>query len=203
MLAAVPTRRHPAATLLTLLGAAVAGLAGAHALDYLIVVPGAERHALLLRTGHGYLSRFSLVALAAAGVAAAGAASLGFRRGRGAVAEPARWGRTVLALSLLQTAGFCVLEPGERLVAGAPLGDLWGPIGAAGVLLQAVVAAAATAVLRFIHRTAEAVGRTLGAAGPPGRRAVPVRRPRGTRPARRLLAGAFRVRGPPALLPLR
>ncbi|MDQ4130466.1 MAG: hypothetical protein M3133_05675 [Actinomycetota bacterium] len=186
------------------MAAALAGLAGAHALGYVIVAPvDAERHALLLRTGHGYFPRLALAAVLAAAVAAAAACALGFRSSGTDKRPRMCWGRAALVLALLQTGGFAILEPLERLLVDAPLHELTGPVGAIGVLLQVVVAAAAAALLQLVQKAAHAIRRARSDHPPAGRRAsLPApRRVERALPSR--YASSFSLRGPPERLPLR
>ena len=191
---------------LPMAGAAVAGAAVAHTLIYLVKVPDTSaRAAVLAATGHGYWS----VAVAAAivlGLMAVGAVvARQFRRGAGATAPPHvpdRVDRLALRLALLQSAIFMVQEGVERLAAGAALGDLAAApsLLLTGIAVQVLVALGVAAVLAGLGRAAEAVGRALRAAGPPGTSTVLARPP--ARPVRRsrLPGGPAAIRAPPVFL---
>lgn len=190
---------------LMLLAASAAGLVAAHFLDYLLLFPdGSERHTLLIHTGHGYLPQAAWLAGGAAALAAIGAGVLGFRRGRRGPGGGIGWGRSSLLLGAIQTAGFVTLEPLERLLVGAPVDDVVGPLLAVGVLLQVLVAMVAASILRLIEGTAEAVGRGLSTPPPAARpRVVRFRVCRDVRAIRLLLPHSFSVRAPPSRLPHR
>ncbi len=188
---------------LTLLAASAVGLVAAHFLDYLLLFPrGSQRHALLIHSGHGYLPAAAWLAGGAAAVAAIGAATFGFRRGQRGPGGGMGWGRTSLLLAAIQTTGFVTLEPLERLLVGAPVDDVVGPLLAVGVLLQVLLAMGAAAILQLIARKAEALGRRLCAPPPAARRRV-IRFGlcRDARAVRLLLPHSFSVRGPPTRLP--
>src|SRR6266567_1344867 len=156
------------------LAVAVAGLLAGHILIYRIVAPGPlQRAALLQTTGHGYLPAALALGIALAALAAGGAVLLGFRRGAGGDAgrrgSLVRW---VLLPAVGQAAAFLVLEVLERVLAGAPLSSLLGPLLPVGVALQLLVGAAGGLVLAGLDRAGEAAGR-----------AAAVRRSRPRRPA--------------------
>jgi hypothetical protein len=195
------TRSRRVVRFLTLGAAAMAGLVGAHVVDYLILVPnGAARHRVLVQTGHGYFGEAAVLAFAAGVIAMLAVASLGYRRGRDRASEAGSIGLTHVArrLAALQVAGFLLMEVTERLAAGAPLSHLVDPYVVTGVLIQVVVAVLAAAILVGIQRTAEMVGRVLG------RRPVTRSAGTGLRPIPRRLGPVVRavarpgvVRGPP------
>jgi hypothetical protein len=149
---------------ITLVATAGAGLVGAHALDYMIVLrDGASRHHTLVSTGHGYFSDAVVLAVAAGVVAMLSSAFLGYRRGTGRSDRPVPFAWLAARLSLLQVAGFILLELGERAAAGAPLDHLTGPLMAAGLLLQVAVAIVGAGVLVLLGRAAELIGSGLAA----------------------------------------
>jgi hypothetical protein len=147
-----------------------AGLVGGHLLGYVFAVPDARaRRAVLAWSGHGYLSKALLLAVASALLAGFAAAILGTIRIRGR--NSLRFGDLAVRLSVLQSTGFLVLEVCERLLAGVPVSDLWGPVVALGVPLQALVAVVGALALLAIARVAEVVARAL-APSPPGSNAT-------------------------------
>jgi hypothetical protein len=137
---------------------AAAGLIGGHVIAYSLSVPDRERRGLLLvETGHGYISKAVVVAVAAAIVSILAAALLGALRGRGAL----RPSQLVVRLGLLQGLGYLALEAGERLLAGVPVSDLAGPVLLLGLPLQLLIAAIGSLLLAAVARTAAAVARLL------------------------------------------
>jgi hypothetical protein len=159
------TRTRRVVRFLVLGGAAMAGLVGAHVVDYLVLVPnGAARHHVLIQTGHGYFGEAGVLAFAAAVIAVLAVASLGYRRGRDRTAEPPAMGLAAMArrLAALQVGGFLLMEVTERLAAGASTSHLVDPYVVTGIVIQVVVAALAAAVLVLTESAAEIVGRILG-----------------------------------------
>lgn len=134
-------------------GLGAVGLFVGHALNYALVVPdAAHRHVVLAASGHGYLGPLAWI-VAAVGCAAAGAGIATGYRGR-----PTRgMGGLALRLSILQACAFIVLEVGERLAAGAPIGDLDGPLVWVGLLAQVVVAIVGAIVLAGLRRVGHAL----------------------------------------------
>jgi hypothetical protein len=189
--------------LLTLFASAAAGLVGAHLLGYLVVAPGdIARSFLLTQTGHGYLSRAITLAVASAIVAGLTSALLGVLRASRPGWSGAHWPGLAVRLSLLQVAGFLALETAERLLAGAPLADLGGPVLAVGVPLQVVVAMLGAAVLALIDRAAAVVTTSLGGrvSLPGAQRSRPIPIPADRLPSRPPVRSAPAIRAPPSLL---
>ena len=155
---------------LPLAGAAVVGAAVGHSIAYLIVAPqGRTRAALLAGTGHGYWS-MAVAAEIVLGVLVAVSTIVrrfgeGWRRQpRAAGEEP--WAWLAVRLGLLQTSIFVVQEVLERTVSGHPVSLVHSDrLLVVGVLVQLVVALVVAAVLVWLGRAAEAVGRAL-ARGP-------------------------------------
>ena len=149
--------------------AAMAGLVGAHLLDYVVLYHDAiARSGLLQRTGHGYFGRAVEFAIASAVVAAIASGAFGFWRAHARAIEP-RWSRrSMLALALIQSGAFVLLEAAERVVAHATAQQFL-KVTLLGVLLQVVVAAIATAVLALLERAGEVLARAIRHA-PPARR---------------------------------
>lgn len=178
-----------------------AGLLGGHTLAYLAAVPVAgDRAELLHRTGHGYLPRALLVAAVVAVMAAGAAALRGYARGALGAGVAPGYRATAARIAALQLIGFALLETGERLAAGAPLGDLPGPLFVAGLLVQILVAAAVAVILVLVDRAGEVVGRTFRLR--PERTAGVANRPTGSRSLgpRRRPGRPISPRGPPAPL---
>lgn len=159
------SRVSRALRVLTLAGTAVAGLIGTHLLDYVLVIPDhAARHGLLAATGHGYLGMAVGLAFAAAIMAGASSVVLGLRHGSRGFAAPLAFGQVALRLVLLQSAGFLLLELGERLATGVPAHHLYDPVVIVGTLLQALAAVTGATILVALARGGELVGRALSAA---------------------------------------
>ena len=141
-------------------GAAAAGLVLGHALAYLIAIPDPhERGFALQRAGHAYLPALDQAAmmLAIAGVAAVVVRAFA-RKGDGATE---RFGRLASRLVLVQTFAFAGQEVLERLVSGAPLGELaHDQILVIGVLVQVLVAIVAAGVLWLLARTSSRLAAT-------------------------------------------
>jgi hypothetical protein len=183
---------------LVLFFTAAAGLVGGHLLNYVWLVPQTRaRHAILAVTGHSYLPDGVVIGLAAALLAGTGTALLG------AISPDRRPSLRDAALCLagLQTAGFLLLEVVERLLGGAPLSDLAGPVLALGVPLQVVLALLGASVLVLIARMAR-VAMVRFSRGP---RPIVVRRirqllPPARSPARADVRGGLAIRAPPHLL---
>lgn len=196
-------RRGRRLRLLTLFASAAAGLVGAHLLGYLVVAPGdTARSFLLTTTGHGYLSRAITLAVASAVLAGLTSAVLGVLRASRPGWSRADWPGLAVRLSLLQVAGFLVLEIAERLLAGAPLADLGGPVLVVGVPLQVIVAMLGAAVLALIERAAAVVTTSLGGrfSLPGARRTRPIPIPPDPAPSRPIVWAAPAIRAPPGLL---
>ena len=180
---------------------AVAGLLAGHVLIYRIVAPGPlQRAALLQATGHGYLPAALALGMVLAALAAGGALLLGFRRGAGGDAgRPGSLALWILLPAVGQAAAFLVLEVLERVLAGAPLSSLLGPLLPVGVGLQLIVGAAGGLVLAGLDRAGEAVGRTAAARRRRPRRTPVAHRLPATRSAPKQLSAHSRaIRGPPA-----
>ena len=133
-------REEPRLRGLPAFGAAAAGLVLGHALAYLIAVPDPHQRAFVLqRAGHDYLPALR-----------SGGADAGDRRGRrgrrSCVRSQAGWGDRALRpagrpCSRRPASAFAGQEVLERLVSGAPLGDLsHDHILVIGMVVQVVVA---------------------------------------------------------------
>jgi hypothetical protein len=183
---------------LVLFFTAAAGLVGGHLLNYVWLVPQTRaRHAILAITGHSYLPDGLVIGLAAALLAGTGTAVLG------AISPDRRPSLrdAALCLSGLQMAGFLLLEVVERLLGGAPLSDLAGPVLALGIPLQVALALLGASVLVLIARTARMAMARLSR----GPRPIVVRRirqpfPPARSPARADVRGGLAIRAPPHLL---
>jgi hypothetical protein len=179
---------------------AAAGLIGAHVLTYFIALPDAIVRSLVLRnTGHGYIGPAVVIAVVALLFGVMGSAAIGYARGRRGERSAARWRHAALRIAGTQTVAFLLLETAERGVAGRRpvLGDL--TLFAVGVVVQALLGCVAAAVLTFVGRAAEFVGRALRP-----RRAPLLQAHRRVRvlfdvtPPRVQFAGAQSARSPPA-----
>jgi hypothetical protein len=181
------------------LGAATAGLVLGHALAYLIAIPDPHERAFALqRAGHAYLPALDQAALmlAIAGVAAVVVRAFA-RRGDGATE---RFGRLGALLVVVQTSAFACQEVLERLVSGAPLGELARDhILLIGLLVQVVVAMVAAGVLWLLARTSARLAATVAIrASLPRYRSVFALPVTARRPHVALFATAGSVRAPPS-----
>lgn len=186
------------------LAVAVAGLFAGHWLVYRILAPNALQRALLLaETGHAYLPPAVTVGAGVAALAAATTFVAGVRRGsRGPGGNANRHHslvQTILLPAIAQAVAFCLLEALERVLAGAPLNGLLGPLLPIGVGLQLAVGALGGLLLFGLERAGERAGYSLAGRLPVLRRtdsstALPTRT---ARPARPPCAEAFGIRGPP------
>jgi hypothetical protein len=143
------------------LAVAAAGLFAGHIVIYRIVAPDASQPAAL-GVSHAYLPLALAVGLLAAVVAGAGAFLLGYRRGT--APEPCNRPRltgTLVLPAVAQAAAFVALEVLERVLAGASLGSLAGPLLFVGVALQLVAGAAGGLVLAGLDRAGELTGRAV------------------------------------------
>lgn len=153
--------------ILTLAGTALAGLVGAHLLDYFLVVPdAASRHAVLAETGHSYMGLAIWLAVASAIMAGVTSVALGIRRGTGGPEAQPAFGFLAWRLVLVQPAGFLLLELVERIAAGVPAHHLFDtPVIAVGAILQAIVAVIGAAILVFLARCGQLVAKALSGRG--------------------------------------
>ena len=146
-------REGPRLRGLPVFGAAAAGLVLGHALAYLIAIPDPHERAFALQqAGHAYLPALDQAALmlAIAGVVAVVVRAFGGRPG----GATERFDRLATLLVVVQTSAFAGQEVLERLVSGAPLGELaHDQILVIGVLVQVFVAIVAAAVLWLLART--------------------------------------------------
>jgi hypothetical protein len=180
---------------------AAAGLIGGHLVGYLAVAPDLGRRSFLLAsTGHAYLSKAVVLAAMSAVVAAVAAAALGAARvhGRTRPGAPGGWS-VAMPLAGLQLLGFIALEVGERVMAGASLGDLATVLGL-GVPLQIIVAAVGALLLSLVGRAAEAVARVLVGPAPVARSAsVGLSEPAAPWTPSAIISTPRVTRGPPSL----
>ena len=178
-------------------GLAAAMLVAGHALTYVLVAPSpSARERLLASTGHGYW-RTAVLAAFVFGIYAAGrSVILGARRL--AMPAPVPFVAFARRFAALGCAAFVGLEIGERLAAGAPLGDLMArgivPIG---VLIQLGLAVIAAAFLRLLYRAGAAAALQARAAAPPRSRAVSGRPVIAPFVPVAVADGAWGTRGPP------
>ena len=190
------------------LSVAVAGLFAGHWLVYRILAPNALQRALLLaETGHAYLPPAVTAGTGLAVVAATATFALGFRRGLCRDRATHRYAphrhtlvTAIVLPALTQAVAFCLLEAVERVLAGAPLSGLLGPLLPVGVVLQLAVGALGGLLLFGLDRAGETAGHFLAGRDPVLRRpgaTVPVLTVP-SRPPRPCLAGSSGIRGPPA-----
>ncbi len=173
---------------------ALAGVGLAHVLEYLLLVPDHhQRHEVLAGTGHQYLpSALGAVSFLAC-LAAAVVFLAAFRRGATPGSATTSRHDVMRVLPCAQALAFLALEVGERLAAGASLGDL-GPVLLLGLPIQVVVGVAAAALLVLLDRAGERLGR-----GVAGTRSLAARRPAACwfpSPSRRLPSTVATCRAP-------
>lgn len=152
---------------LPVFGSAAAGLLLGHALSYMLAIPDPyHRDVLLTRTGHGYLpaaaqATMILILAAAAAILARAWSNRGPRGG------PERFTSIAGKLAFVQIGAFVALEILERIVAGAPLGDLVRDhLLVIGVVVQISVSLVGAAILVWCARTSAqivraAIGRSV------------------------------------------
>ncbi len=181
-----------------LVGTSVGGIVAGHQLGYLAAISSADhRHAVLARTGHGYLPGAAWVAGALAVAALVAALGVGCLRRRGTAGGRFGLGGTAATLAALQTGGFVMLEIVERAAVGAPLWVATGPVLWTGIAAQLMVAVLGALVLRLFERAGVFLA-TLGAS--PARGPVRLLIATAHVPLRSRPFVAFECRGPPVLL---
>jgi hypothetical protein len=182
----------------------VAGVLAGHQLTYLLIHPGADDlHASLERSGHDYLPLAGRLAIA---LALAGLLTLLWRalsHGPTGSSDPAGApGRLAARLWAVQVAVFLTAEVLERLVAGAPIGDLATTgIVPAGLVALAATAAVGALLLRWLDRAVEAVIAAIRRSTGPWNAARPLPPVLASVVPGSPLSGAAGVRGPPLALP--
>ena len=141
-------------------GAAAAGLVLGHALAYLIAIPDPHQRAFALqRAGHAYLPALDQAAMMLAIAGAVTVVVRAFARRRDGATE--RFGRVAPLLVVVQTCAFAGQEVLERLVSGAPLGELaHNQILVTGMIVQVLVAFVAAGVLWLLARTSSRLAAT-------------------------------------------
>jgi hypothetical protein len=179
----------------------VAGLLLGHALSYALAVPDPHHRDLALRaTGHAYLpaaAQVALIVVLAALVTLLVRAWAAPPRPEGLALRP-----LVATLASVQVVAFVGQEVVERLVAGAPLGDLVHQhVLAIGVVVQIGIGVLGALALRWLTRAAA----RIAGVSIPSRLALP--RPAlaaspqaaGGVPTRRIAVSSLGVRAPPAV----
>lgn len=196
-------RARTAAAVWSVAGFGIAGVLGAHAIAYRLVVPGAaHRHEFLLRTGHGYWPHAVAIGIVAGIVCALAAVTRGWFRAPGEGAGDVARGTGVLVL--MQAGGFLMLESFERVAASGPADRRVLAATVAGIALQGLVAVGGACLLAALDRAGARAGRLVRARSS-GRPRIAVDAPRHCYPQsgpvlRSRSAGAvFRVRAPPLI----
>jgi len=184
-----------------ILAVAVAGLFAGHVIVYRILAPGPlQRSVVAGGASHAYLPFALAIGLMLALAAGARTFRLGFRRatvpdtgqGRPSLAS------TLILLAVAQAVAFIALEVLERMLAGAPMGTLLGPL-LIGVALQLVVGATGGLLLAGLDRAGEITGRAIAGRRRPAAPATePHRWPPATPTQRHRPRSALLIRGPPA-----
>ena len=184
------------------LAVAVAGLFAGHVIVYRILAPGPlQRSVLTGGASHAYLPFALAIGLLLALAAGARTFRLGFQRAtdRGTGQRHPGFADTLIVPAVAQAAAFIALEVLERVLAGAPMGSLLGPLLPVGVALQLVVGATGGLLLAGLDRAGEITGRAVAARR---RRSAPANEPHRWPPAtptpRHRPWSALLIRGPPA-----
>src|SRR3989440_3722842 len=164
-----------------ILAVAVAGLFAGHVIVYRILAPGPlQRSVLAGGASHAYLPFALAMGLMLALVAGARTFRLGFRRAtvRSTGRRRPGFAGTLILPAVAQAAAFIALEVLERVLAGAPMGNLLGPLLPVGVALQLVVGATGGLLLAGLDRAGEITGRAVaGRPRPPAPATEPHRGP--------------------------
>jgi len=186
------------------LAVAVAGLFAGHVIVYRILAPGPlQRSVLAGGASHAYLPFALAIGLLFALAAGARTFRLGFRRatapGTGTGQRRPGFAGTLILPAIAQAAAFIALEVLERMLAGAPMGTLLGPLLPLGVALQLVVGATGGLLLAGLDRAGEITGRAVAVRRRPTASATEPRRwPPATPTPRHRPWSAQLIRGPPA-----
>jgi hypothetical protein len=185
---------------LALAGVAAAGILAGHWIAYVLAFPGSVMRAHVLHdTGHSYWDVAVKVAVLALVV---GLTSVVGRhlRARDPDSDPQhRVSFLAWRLIVIQVLGFALMEIGERLAAGAPVGDLFlHEVFLVGLALQVLIAVAGAALLAWFDRAVRRVVVLFRRSRRPAR----ARQPRLLLPQTILrpsavLAGGTGLRGPP------
>jgi hypothetical protein len=180
------------------LGVALSGLLLGHGLAYLVALPDPhQREFVLQRTGHGYLPAFTQIALI---VALAGFATVIVRAWAGRRETAGSVGSLARLLALTQALTFVGQEALERLVSGAPLGELaHDHLLPVGVVVQVAVAFLGAALLVQLGRASAKIAASSTPRAPlPRPGAILALRAAPDRPSSPPLGSAASVRAPPS-----
>jgi hypothetical protein len=183
------------------LAVAVTGLFAGHVIVYRILAPGPlQRSVPAGGASHAYLPFALAAGLMLALAAGARTFRLGFQRAtiRGTDRRRPGFAGTLILPAVAQAAAFIVLEVLERVLAGAPMGTLLGPLLPVGVALQLVVGATGGLLLAGLDRAGEITGRVVVARRRPAGPAIePHRWPPATPTPGHRPRSALLIRGPP------
>jgi hypothetical protein len=182
----------------------VVGAAVGHSIAYLLVAPqGRTRAVLLAGTGHGYWSTVVAAEIVLGVLVAVSTIVRRFNNGRRRHPRPAGgepWAWLAGRLGLLQTTIFVVQEVLERTVSGNPVSlAVTDRLLVVGVLVQLLVAGVVAALLVWLGRAAEAVGRVFARGRLPRPVLLPLPWPRTTVRALSRPCGVLGSRAPPQL----
>jgi hypothetical protein len=191
---------------LAITGVAAAALVLGHWAAYILAYRQIRlRDVVLAQTGHSYLAPVGKLAFVLLFLGLTNVIVEAFCRNGASRAHPAGFGSVVIRMTCIQVVGFSALEIVERLVARAPVTEMFGHYTyVLGVGMQVVTALVAALVIWVLTRTAQGIRRLLGVNAPPRhssrvlQRATPMFRI----PLRRGLLSASGVRGPPRFLHL-
>ena len=183
------------------LAVAVAGLFAGHMIVYRIIAPDPlQRSVVAEGASHAYLPFALAIGLMLAMAAGAGTFRRGFQRAtvQGTVQRRPGFAGTLLLPAVAQAAAFIALEVLERMLAGAPMGNLLGPLLPVGVALQLVVGATGGLLLAGLDRAGEITGRAVADRRRPAAPAAePHRWPPATPTPGHRPRSALLIRGPP------
>ncbi len=183
------------------LAVAVAGLFAGHVIVYRILAPGPPQRSVLTGgASHAYLPFALAIGLMLAVAAGGRTFRLGFRRAtiRGTDRRRPGFAGTLILPAVAQAAAFIALEVLERVLAGAPMGTLLGPLLPVGVALQLVVGATGGLLLAGLDRAGEITGRAVAVRRPTAPATEPHRWPPASPTPRHRPRSALLIRGPPA-----
>lgn len=141
---------------LQLAAVAAASVLLGHSAAYVAAVPNAGlRDTILLNSGHAYWMLGVKLALVLGGAALAASGMDALRRGIGRLDAPDGWrfSHALVALVLIQTAGFTLLEVSERILVGLPVGEmLQHDLFAWGIAVQLLIAPLGALALAWLGR---------------------------------------------------
>jgi hypothetical protein len=183
--------------------AAAVGVVVGHWVAYVLSVPRPQARArVLMASGHGYWM-FAVRGAVVLGFVSVGSALVRplLDRLRAADRRPETWTWVWARLAFLQVLGFTVMEVTERLVARAPVGEMFDHhVFGVGLAVQVLVALAGALVIKVLAGAVEGLVEAFARSAFPRPRSGSAAPARFIVRARQVVAGAAGVRGPPSLL---